>query len=78
MKILHAVGARPNLVKAAETGRFLLRNRSREVARPAGLEPATLGLEDRCSILLSYGRIFEINNLRNEGAAVTVTVMAAG
>ena len=27
------------------------------VARPAGLEPATLGLEGRCSIQMSYGRI---------------------
>lgn len=27
------------------------------LARPAGLEPATLGLEGRCSIRLSYGRI---------------------
>jgi hypothetical protein len=26
-------------------------------ARPAGLEPATCGLEVRCSIQLSYGRI---------------------
>ena len=26
-------------------------------ARPAGLEPATLGLEIRCSVRLSYGRI---------------------
>ena len=27
------------------------------MARPAGLEPATLALEGRCSIQLSYGRI---------------------
>ena len=26
------------------------------MARPAGLEPATLGLEGRCSIRMSYGR----------------------
>ena len=25
--------------------------------RPAGLEPATLGLEGRCSIQMSYGRL---------------------
>ena len=29
----------------------------RKVARPAGFEPATHGLEGRCSIQLSYGRI---------------------
>ena len=31
--------------------------RSSELARPAGLEPAATGLEGRCSIQLSYGRV---------------------
>ena len=30
---------------------------AQELVRPAGFEPATLGLEGRCSIQMSYGRI---------------------
>src|SRR6266545_2358751 len=37
--------------------RLRLRARTHQVARPEGLEPPTSGLEGRCSIHLSYGRI---------------------
>ena len=42
------------------------------MAREVGFEPTTLGLEDRCSIQLSYSRIFstkpnwEIKKIRKE------------
>jgi hypothetical protein len=31
-----------------------------DVARPTGLEPAATGLEGRCSIQLSYGRVAQL------------------
>jgi hypothetical protein len=36
---------------------YVHHRRTSAVARPAGIEPATAGLEGRCSIRLSYGRL---------------------
>tara|TARA_B100000989_G_scaffold43078_2_gene27446 strand:- start:541 stop:720 length:180 start_codon:yes stop_codon:yes gene_type:complete len=39
------------------------------LATPAGLEPATLCLEGRCSIQLSYGAAGEKNRRKAQGKA---------
>ena len=45
-----------NHVTIEPTAGMAARNLVKTVVRPAGLEPATLCLEGRCSIHLSYGR----------------------
>jgi hypothetical protein len=53
-------GSRPLWSKGGRELFYLSPNchpRVENVVRPAGLEPATPGLGNRCSILLSYGRI---------------------
>jgi hypothetical protein len=44
---------------------FFFRNHgSQELVGAAGIEPATTGLENRCSIRLSYAPAFTINSLQ--------------
>jgi hypothetical protein len=38
-------------------------NKDEKVVTPPGLEPGTYGLENRCSILLSYGAGFRVANI---------------
>ena len=49
-------------------------NRDLSEARPAGIEPATLGLEVPCSIRLSYGRM---KVKRSLGASIGMTYKRA-
>ena len=42
-----------------------MNRRDNEMARPAGFEPAATGLEGRCSIQLSYGRIQARGRMEN-------------
>jgi hypothetical protein len=46
-------------VADADEGKLRIGYGALKMVRPAGIEPATYGLEGRCSIQLSYGRILE-------------------
>ena len=43
------------------------------MARPKGFEPLAYGLEGRCSIRLSYGRLFIVTRGAGEGNRTLVT-----
>ena len=52
------------------------KNRCRYWTRPAGLEPATYGLEVRCSIQLSYGRLRRGHMIPRSGGNLTGDLIA--
>ena len=61
-RLVRAIDAREASLIIGLEKTYCLAEKCREtlitgVARPAGIEPATPGLEGRCSIRLSYGRL---------------------